>query len=84
MSHGVSFVTNFLGRREYKTTTVKALMTAPYKRIVVMHLTLIFGGWLIMALNSPVSALAVLVVLKTMLDLWAHRKEHGQLVARSR
>ena len=77
MSHGVSFVTNFLGRREYATATVRALMTAPYKRIVVMHLTLIFGGWLIMLLKSPVSALAVLVVLKTILDLSAHRKEHA-------
>ena len=77
MSHGVSFVTNFLGRREYKTATVKALMTAPYKRIVVMHLTLIFGGWVIMALNSPVSALAVFVLLKTVMDLSAHRKEHS-------
>jgi hypothetical protein len=75
-SHGVSFVTNFVGRREYATATVSALMTAPYKRIVVMHLALIFGGWLIMAFKTPIWGLALLVLFKTMLDLSAHRQEH--------
>ena len=77
ISHGVSFFTNFIGRREYAGTTVNALMTAPYNRIIVMHLALIFGGWVIMALKSPVPALAILVLLKTALDLSAHRKEHA-------
>jgi hypothetical protein len=43
ISHGVSFVDNFLGRREFVGTTMKALMVAPYNRIVVMQLALIFG-----------------------------------------
>ena len=77
ISHGVSFVTNFLGRREYTGATVKALMTAPYNRIIVMQLALIFGGWIIMVLKSPVPALALLVLLKTALDFSAHRKEHA-------
>jgi hypothetical protein len=41
-----------------------------------MHLTLIFGGGLIMALDTPGSALALLVVLKILADLRAHRREH--------
>ncbi|HKY20292.1 MAG TPA: DUF6498-containing protein [Vicinamibacterales bacterium] len=77
LSHGVSFFTNFIGRREYVGAKVNALMTAPYKRIVVMHLALIFGGWIIMLLHSPVPALALLIVLKTVMDFSAHRKEHG-------
>jgi hypothetical protein len=56
---------------------MKELMTAPYNRIVVMQLALIFGGWAIMLLNSPVPALALLVVFKTALDFTAHRKEHS-------
>ncbi len=76
ISHGVSYQTNFLGRREYATTTMNALMKAPYNRIIVMHLTLIFGGWIIMGLGSTVGALALLIVIKTFVDFAAHRKEH--------
>jgi hypothetical protein len=76
ISHGVSFYTNFLGENEYEGATVKGLMTAPYQRIVVMHLTLIFGGWIILLFGMPVGALVVLVLLKTAADLHAHRSEH--------
>jgi hypothetical protein len=51
-------------------------MSEPYKRIIVMHLTIIFGGWLIMLLRSPVPALILLIALKTIVDLRAHRREH--------
>ena len=77
ISHGVSFVTNFIGQREYDGTSVKALMTAPYNRIVVMHLTLIFGGWIVLLLGMPTGALVILLLLKTAVDLRAHRKEHA-------
>ena len=76
ISHGVSFVDNFLGRREYEGTTMKALMVAPYNRIIVMQLALIFGGWIILLLRSPLPALALFVLLKIVLDFSAHRKEH--------
>lgn len=72
-------VTNFIGRREYTATTMAALMTAPYNRIIVMQLTLIFGGWIILLLKSPIPALAVLVLVKTALDFSAHRTEHTRL-----
>jgi hypothetical protein len=76
ISHGISFVTNFIGRREYAATTMAALMTAPYNRIIMMQLALIFGGWIILLLKSPVPALVVLVLVKTALDFSAHRTEH--------
>jgi hypothetical protein len=37
---------------------MKGLMSAPYKRIMVMHLMLIFGGWIILLLKTPMAALA--------------------------
>jgi hypothetical protein len=79
ISHGISFVTNFIGRREYIATTMAALMTAPYNRIIVMQLALIFGGWIILLLKSPIPALAVLILVKTALDFSAHRTEHTRL-----
>ena len=76
VSHGVSFVTNFIGRREFERTSMQALMAAPYSRIMAMQLALIFGGWVVLLLKNPVPALALLVVVKTAVDLNAHRKEH--------
>jgi hypothetical protein len=79
ISHGISFVTNFIGRREYAATTMAALMTAPYNRIIVMQLALIFGGWIILLMKTPLPALAVLILVKTALDFSAHRTEHTRL-----
>jgi hypothetical protein len=76
VSHGISFFSNFIRRREYVGATVSGLMTAPYNRIAIMQITIILGGWLILLLNSPVAALVVLVLIKTGVDLSAHRKEH--------
>jgi hypothetical protein len=53
-------------------------MAEPYKRIIVMHVTIIFGGWLILLLKSPVPALILLIALKTAVDLRAHRHEHRE------
>jgi uncharacterized protein DUF6498 len=78
ISHGISFFSNFIGRREYAGSAMNELMTAPYNRIVVMQLTVILGGWIVMLLKSPLPALAVLVLLKTAADFAAHRKEHRQ------
>ena len=77
VSHGVSFYTNFIGEREYEGATVSGLMTAPYHRVIVMHLTLIFGGWIIMLMGMPTGALVVLLLLKTAVDLHAHQREHA-------
>jgi hypothetical protein len=77
VSHGVSFATNFLARREYQRTTVSRLMTAPYGRIVMMHFTILFGGWVVMLLKNPLPALVLLIVLKVAADLRAHYGERG-------
>lgn len=78
VSHGVSFFTNFLGRKEYAGRKVAEQMGEPYKRIIVLHLTIIFGGWAILLLRSPLPALVLLIVLKTAVDVRAHRREHGR------
>jgi hypothetical protein len=75
-SHAVSFALNFIGRGEYRGETVGTLMMAPYKRIVVLHLTLIFGGMIVMLVQSTAPAVAMLIGLKIMADLSAHTREH--------
>jgi len=75
ISHGFSFVTNYLANGEYQRANLSALMQQPYGRIVVMHLTVLGGGFLIASLHSPVAGLLLLVALKTILDMRAHLQE---------
>jgi hypothetical protein len=79
ISHGTSFVVNFLGRREYLRVTIARQMFAPYGRLVILHLTILFGAFVSLTIGSPIGAVIVLVLLKTGLDLWLHLREHGRL-----
>jgi hypothetical protein len=81
VSHAVSFALNFIGRGEFRGETVNALMTAPYRRIIVLHLTIIFGGWLVMLVDSTAPAVALLIGLKIWADLRAHTREHAVAAA---
>ncbi len=82
ISHGVSFATNYLRRGEYRTVTLPRLMFQPYGRIVILHVTILGGGFLMQALNSPALGLAFLVVVKCVVDLVAHLREREKSTAR--
>jgi len=81
LSHGVSFLLLFIGQREYRHTTVRELMQAPYRRIVVMHIAVIAGGFLVVRLGSPLGLLFALVALKTGMDIMLHNRSHHRLAA---
>lgn len=49
-------------------------MAAPYGRIVVLHLAILFGGMAALALGQPIWALLLLVLVKTGFDLAAARR----------
>jgi hypothetical protein len=76
LSHGASFLLNYVGQREYLTTSPARQMAAPYGRVVVLHLTILIGAFLAGLLGAPIFALVILVVLKTALDLRLHLREH--------
>lgn len=73
-SHLGSFLYNVVLKDE-RAANAQALMVGFYARIFVMQLTIILGGFLTMALGSPVWALALLVALKTGADAMAHLRE---------
>lgn len=79
LSHAISFFVNFLGGGEYRRLDMQKLMTMPYGRIVVLHLTIIFGGMATMALGEPIWILVILVLLKIAVDLKMHLTEHLKL-----
>jgi hypothetical protein len=76
ISHGVSFWFNYLGRGEYRRTSAAAQMFAPYGRLVVLHITILLGGMAIAFTGAPAVAVAILVVLKTVMDVGFHLAEH--------
>jgi len=83
ISHGLSFWWNFLHGGEYQRTAAAALMFAPYKRLVALHITIIFGAFAVMFTGAPAAAVAVLVAIKTAIDLGLHLAEHrGELTPR--
>lgn len=78
LSHAFSFFWNYVGKGEYRNSDVKMLMGRPYGRIVVLHMTIIIGGFILASLGSPLGGLMLLILLKIGFDLRAHRKEHKQ------
>lgn len=81
-SHTYSFLTNFLGKKEYKSDrhqTFNDLMYAPYKRVVAMYVTLLGGSILAAIFSAPQAFIIVLVVMKIIADLLAHMVEHGMI-----
>ncbi len=79
LSHGVSLLQNFFLRGERERTSLSALMSAPYGRVVILHLAIIFGGFAVMALGESVFLLLILVTLKLVLDIQLHQREHRRL-----
>ncbi len=77
VSHGISFVRNYLSGKEYASQTMQRLMKQPYRRIVLLHVAIIAGGMPVMMLGSPIPLLFILVGLKIGLDIWLHTKEHS-------
>ncbi|MEM0895507.1 MAG: DUF6498-containing protein [Verrucomicrobiota bacterium] len=76
-SHGYSLITNYFGRGEFKRLTIPTLMFAPYPRIVILHISILVGGFLTMFLGAPTLAIALLVILKSFVDVKLHLREHN-------
>ena len=79
LSHGLSFLFNYRARKEYLNTTPMKQMFQPYGRLIVLHITIIFGAFLVIGLGQPVALVALLVILKTGVDLLFHLREHARV-----
>jgi len=81
ISHGLSYLFNYIGSGEYLRASPVGQMFSVYGRLVVLHVTIIFGAIAISATGAPVTAIVILVVFKTALDLALHLREHRRLGA---
>ena len=76
LSHLVSFWVNWLRGGERDRTTLDAQFTAPYQRVMVLHLTIIFGAAGVAMAGQPAVLVALLVVIKAALDATLYLRSH--------
>lgn len=73
----VSFFKNFVGGDEYKTVKPSLVMFQPYGRIAILHVVILAGGFLAMKAGSNIAALALLVLIKIVIDIALYHKAHN-------
>jgi len=59
-----------ISQRGLGSDGIKELTTAPYRRIVVLHITIIGSGLAMGMLNEPLAGLLVLIGFKTAMDIY--------------
>lgn len=75
-SHGISFIYNYLLKREFALSKAERLMGEPYVRVAIMHFALLAGGFLSASIGQPIGILLILVVFKIIIDAKLHLREH--------
>ena len=73
ISHGVSFIVNFIKKKEYERKTTGQYMMSPYPRVIVMHLVIIFGAVVFG------NVIVLFVILKTVIDILLHLGSHAKI-----
>jgi hypothetical protein len=76
ISHGISFIYNYLLKGEYASDKSPNLMAAPYKRVIIMQFAILGGAYWVMTIGSPIALLVILVFLKTIFDVVLHLRSH--------
>ena len=79
ISHGVSFVLNFLIRGEYKRSNVLILLVKPYARMILVLVVLVLGfvaTYYTGDLTGATGFAVAIVLVKLAVDLVSHAFEH--------
>jgi len=64
-----------------KKQNIGKVFFSPYIRIIPMHITIIFGGFLFMSGSPPITTLVLFLLLKTVADVAMHIVEHREKLA---
>ena len=67
-SHGFSFFKNYIAKKEYLKVSSTQLMSQPYGRIILMHITLLLGAVLVTAITVSMQAINTEASLKVILQ----------------
>ena len=75
VSHALSLLANYFMRGEYKHMSTSHVMFMHYKRIVVLHVFIIFGAMALQTFGVTQLGLIALAAVKIIADLIAHNME---------
>lgn len=81
LSHSYSLKTNYIGKKEYLRVSSQRQMFNPYNRILVMHLTIVFGALFTQNFFgqkyfSDVMLVSIFVFFKIFTDVFFHKSLH--------
>ena len=72
-----SYVTNFIRGEEYKTVGLKKLLLTPFRRLILVWLVILAGGYLMLEFGTESLLLLIPYFLaKILIDIRQHIKEH--------
>jgi hypothetical protein len=78
LSHGYSFVSNYIGKKEYKTGSARIFFTQPYSRIIAMQFAVIFGAFALFIIPFGIVPILILGPIKLIADLFMHLTERNK------
>lgn len=73
------FLRDFIGRGEYRKTTIEKEMTAPYARIVVLHIGIFAGAFALAAMGEPMLGILGLILLRAAWGVFLTMRRRMQL-----
>jgi len=79
ISHGISYYQNFIGNKEYMQASPQRIFIQPYRRVIIMHLTILASGFFIHRVGEPLVGLIILIIIKIFIDIYTHTHEHKKL-----
>ena len=78
ISHGISFLTHYIGAGEFRHANATLELFRPYGRVFTQQFVAIFGCFIMAALGGArVGPVVVLVACKLLVDLRAHLRSHA-------
>ncbi|MBP7768210.1 hypothetical protein KA082_00040 [Candidatus Woesebacteria bacterium] len=77
ISHGISFIKNYIIGGESKKAIIQDVMSYPYERIFLTQIIIIIGGFIYFSfLHSYIVYLVLLIISKIILDIQSHTRLH--------
>lgn len=79
--NAIFYLVDFIGRGDYRNTQLPVEMFAPYGRIVTLHVAIILGAGLMLAVGQPLLGVLILIILRVafgmILNMLRRRKIEG-------
>lgn len=79
----LDFLIEWIGKKRYRDVEPGEQMMAPYARIVILHLTILGGAFLLSMLGDPIVGVVLIALFKTVFDVIAKASRYGKREAKA-